>query len=63
MKTRALTWWDWFVLWVEDDATQLGISLTTYFILCGLWGLWSGLAMGSLIVNQPIWVILQKALS
>lgn len=46
-----LTWWDWFVLWIEDDATQLGISLTTYYFLCALVGTIQGLAIGNCIAH------------
>ena len=40
---EKLSWWDWFTLWVEQDAAQLGIELTTYYMICSLVGAVQGL--------------------
>ena len=50
-KQPELSAWDWFVLWVEDDATQLGMEVTTYYFLCSLVGLIQGLAIGNCIAR------------
>lgn len=39
-----LTWWDWFQIWVETDATQLGLEVTTYYFICSLVGAVQGMA-------------------
>lgn len=44
-----LSEWQRFRLWVEMDATQLGMDLGTYYGLCALVGLVQGFAIGHCI--------------
>ena len=39
LRECDLSTWQRFQLWVEDDAAQLGMELTTYYGLCCLVGL------------------------
>lgn len=39
-----LSWWQWFLLWADEDSTQLGMELTTYYMLCALMGSLQALA-------------------
>lgn len=39
------------LLWVEDDATQLGMDVVTYYGICCVVGLIQGLAIGRLITR------------
>lgn len=50
-RTVILSLWDRFSAWVEEDATQLGIGLTTYYLVCAVLGLIQGVAIGSVIIR------------
>lgn len=41
----SLTLWQRFRLWVEDDATQLGMDLASYYGLCAVVGLTQGVCV------------------
>lgn len=42
-----LTLWQQLRLWVEDDATQLGMELTAYYFLCAFVGFIEGIGLAT----------------
>jgi hypothetical protein len=53
MKARDLTAFESFKLWVELDASQLGMELVTYYAWCALWGVFNALVYAQ---SLPYWL-------
>jgi len=54
MKVYQPTTWEKFSLWVNLEEVELTFELVTYYLLCALFGLVTGYAIGLQIVAPLI---------
>lgn len=51
LKHGDLPFWERLDIWLNSGHVALGISLTTYYIICSAWGFLTGYGMGNMIVQ------------